>query len=51
MLSHFREMRKSAIAGKKEMKCSKIRMGMAAAFDSVGSSLQITSLLLIPASV
>lgn len=49
--NHFRQMRSDAIKGNKSMQCSKIRMGLAAAFDSVGSSLQITSLLLIPASV
>lgn len=50
-LNHFREMRSDAAKGNKSMQCSKIRMGMAAAFDSVGSLLQISSLLLIPASV
>ena len=49
--NHFRELRSDAAKGNKSMQCSKIRMGMAAAFDSVGSLLQIGSLLLIPASV
>lgn len=49
--SHFRELRSEAAKGNKSLQCSKIRMGMAAAFDSVGSLLQIGSLLLIPASV
>lgn len=48
---HFRQLQADAIKGKKSLQCSKIRMGMASAFDSIGSSLQITSLLLIPASV
>jgi len=49
--NHFREMRTEAIKSNKSLHCSKIRMGLASAFDSIGSSLQITSLLLIPASV
>lgn len=48
---HFQQLRNDAIVGGKKLQCSKIRMGMASAFDSIGSSLQITSLLLIPASV
>lgn len=49
--NHFKQLQSDAIKGNKNPVCSKIRMGMASAFDSVGSSLQITSLLLIPASV
>lgn len=50
-MNHFREIRSEAAKANKSLQCSKIRMGMAAAFDSVGSLLQIGSLLLIPASV
>lgn len=49
--NHFREIRSVAVKDNKSLQCSKIRMGMAAAFDSIGSLLQISSLLLIPASV
>jgi uncharacterized membrane protein len=50
-MRHFKEMRNDAAKQGKSLQCSKIRMGMASAFDSIGSLLQISSLLLIPASV
>lgn len=51
--SHFKSLQKKATSGgqRKELKVSKLNMGFAAFFDSVGSSLQIVSLLLINPSV
>ena len=51
MKKHLKTLRKDAGVNGKKMQISKVQMGMAAGFDSVGSSLQIISLLLIPASV
>lgn len=50
-IEHFRKIKSEADREQKIVKFSKIRMGMAALFDSIGSSLQIISLLLISASV